>query len=144
MQYDGRNLERTFRFPSNNLNTDDGPFRATTLSSNIPSTFSFGAAYVANINEDNQVLLNAVFSNFNEASDQVFGGIEYGFKNFFFLRGGYNYEAQIDTDDQLFGAALGAGIRYPVGSFEFMFDYAWRDLTDYFDANNIFTIKLAF
>ena len=44
----------------------------------------------------------------------------------------------------LIGASFGAGINYPVGNFNFQLDYAYRDVTDYFDASNIFTVKLSF
>ncbi len=143
MQYDGRNLERTFNIPGTSLQTEDGFFRGVPLKSDIPSTFSFGISYVANINEDNSLLFTSAFTNQNDASDELFGGLEYGFKDFFYVRGGYNYEAQ-SNDNQIFGGAFGAGLRYPLGDFVFQFDYAFRQLTDYFSNNNIFTVKLGF
>ena len=39
--------------------------------------------------------------------------------------------------------AVGAGINYPLGDGDFRFDYAYRH-SEYFDANNIFTIFLGF
>lgn len=143
MKYGGKNLERTEDMPSSSLLTDDGYFSGVALSSDIPSVFSFAASYTANINEDNAVLFSGSFANNNDASDVVFGGLEYGFKDLFFLRGGYGYQTQA-SDDQVFGASFGAGLKYPLGSFVFGFDYAFRQLTDYFDSNNIFTIKLMF
>jgi hypothetical protein len=142
MQYNGRNLERTYNIQSSNINTDEGFFRGVPLASDIPSLFSFGLIYHININEMNTFALSASFSNFNEASDQAYGGVEYGFKEMFYLRGGYNYELQ--ADNQIFGASFGAGLQFPLGNFNFVMDYAFRQLTDYFDSNNIFTIKLMF
>ncbi len=141
MQYNGANLERQFPLPSTSTQVDDGPFRGVALKSDIPSLFSFGAAYTANINEENVVTASAAFSNFNDSSDQFYGGIEYGFKNFFFLRGGYVYEPQ-RPQDQIFGATFGFGANVPVGNFDITFDYAFRQVTDFFDSNNIFTIKI--
>lgn len=141
MTYDGRNLERTFEIPSSSLITDNGYFRGVSLASDIPSTFSAGISYVKNVNEENSVLLNGTFTNSNASSDLLYGGIEYGFKDLFFLRGGYNQQLQ-STEDQIFGFSLGAGVKYPIGTFDFYFDYAFRQLTDYFDTNHIFTIKL--
>jgi hypothetical protein len=143
MQYNGGNLERQYQIQSTNIQSEDGFFRGVPLSSDIPSVFSFGVAYTANMNEDNALLLNASFSNNNDASDVVLGGLQYGFKDFFFLRGGYNYQTQNNTD-QIFGASFGAGLKYPVGGFVFVFDYAFRQLTDYFDSNHIFTIKMMY
>lgn len=143
MQYDGRNMEESRPINGGSLIVDDGYYKGIALKSDIPSLFSFGLNYKVNVNEENNFMINGAFSNFNDASDQLFGGVEYGFKNLFFLRGGYNYEVQAGSD-QIFGASFGAGLSYPVGGFNFALDYAWRQLTDYFDSNHIFTIKLAF
>lgn len=142
MQYRGRDLDRPARIPGAPPNAEDGFFSGNTQAADIPSVFSFGLMYRVNVNEDNKFALTGAFSNFNDASDQVFGGVEYGFKELFFLRGGYNYEVQ--AEDQLFGFSFGAGLNYTVGRFGFTFDYAFRQLTEFFDSNNIFTIKLAF
>lgn len=141
MQFDGRNLEHASIIPGATPDADNGYFRGVTLESDIPSTFSFGATYTMDLNEDNLVHLSGSFVNQNDASDQFFGGIEYSYTDFIFLRGGYSYDAN-NIDDQLFGASFGAGIKYQIGDFDFYVDYAYRQLLDYFDANQIFTIKL--
>jgi opacity protein-like surface antigen len=141
MQYRGRNLERQYEQPSSNLISDDGYFEGIPLTSDIPSTFSIGATYVREIGEENSVLLNGTFTNNNTFSDVLFGGIEYTFKNLFFLRGGYSYQAQ-NSRNSVFGISAGAGIKYPVGSFDFTLDYAFRQITDYFNNSNIFTVKI--
>ncbi len=141
MQYDGRNLEHPTSIPNAVPGSDNGYFRGVTLASDIPSTFSFGASYAFDIDESNSLNLNGAFINQNEASDQFFGGLEYDFNDFIFLRGGYAYDAN-NLSDQLFGASFGAGIKYQIGDFDFYVDYAYRQLLDYFDANQIFTIKL--
>jgi hypothetical protein len=143
MRYDGRNLERSFDIPGTSLQTDNGFFRGSALASDIPSTFSFGASYTAQFNEENSLMFTGTFTNQNDASDIGFGGLEYAFRNFFFLRAGYNVQLQ-NNDDNIFGAAAGVGLQYSMGDFKFIFDYAYRQLTDYFDDSNIFTIKLAF
>lgn len=139
MQYDGRNLERTARITG--PESDEGFFRGVPISSDIPSVFSFGFSYGLNFNEQNTLMATGVFSNFNEASDKFYGGLEYAFQDLFFLRGGYAYNAQ-NRDDQIFDYTLGAGLMYPLGNFDFSFDYAFRQVTDYFDANHVFTVKL--
>jgi hypothetical protein len=143
LKYSGSNLERSALMPSNSLIRENGYFSGVALAADIPSVFSFGVSYTANFNEDNAFLISGAFNNHNAASDDLYGGLQYGFKNFFFLRGGYNYQVQ-NSDNQIFGASFGAGLRYQLSSFVFVFDYAFRQLTDYFDSNNIFTIKLMF
>jgi hypothetical protein len=143
MKYEGRNLERTSPIQNVNPQTDVGYYEGVSLASDIPSIFSFGVGYSMSFNEQNSVSLSGNFSNFNDASDQAYGGIEYGFRETVYLRGGYNYEVQ-NADDQIFGASFGAGLEYPLGNFDFKFDYAFRQLTDYFDSSNIFTVKIGF
>jgi hypothetical protein len=140
MKYNGRNLENRYQIQSSSLISDDGFYRGVPLASDIPSTFSVGVSYLVDFNEENAVVLNGTFNNANAASDLLTGGLEYGFRDLFFLRGGYGYNLQ-NSDDNIFGASFGAGIKYPIGNFDFYFDYAYRQLTDYFDANNIFTVK---
>jgi hypothetical protein len=141
MKYDGRNMEYATRFPNATPDADNGYFRGVALESDIPSTFSVGVSYLFDLDESNLVNFSGTFVNQNDASDQFFGGVEYGYDNFLFLRGGYVYDAN-DADNQLFGASFGGGINYAVGEFEIQVDYAYRQLLDYFDANHIFTIKL--
>jgi hypothetical protein len=140
LQYDGRNLESSYPIPGAPPTTDNGYFRAVPLASDIPSTFSFGFSYLANVAEMNNVELNAAFTNFNESSDQLYGGLEYGFKDLIFLRGGYLYNLQ-SSDESIFGFSAGAGLKYSLGNMDFYLDYAYRQLTDYFDASNIFCLK---
>jgi len=141
MKYNGRNLERRYQIQSSSLITDDGFFRGVPLASDIPSNFSVGISYHMKVNEENGLILNGTFNNANAASDLLSGGLEYEFRNLIFLRGGYGYNLQ-NSDDNIFGASFGAGIKYPIGNFDFYFDYAYRQLTDYFDANNVFTVKI--
>lgn len=141
MQYDGRNLERTGRIPGSSPDADVGYFRGVPITSDIPSIFGFGISYALNINEQNSILANGVFANHNESSDEFYGGLEYAFQDLFFLRGGYVYNSQ-NSDNQIFDYTFGAGLKYPLGNFDFFFDYAYRQVSDYFDANNVFTVKL--
>jgi len=141
MQYDGRNLEYSGRLVDQGPDADVGFFRGVPIASDVPSTFSFGLSYSLNFNEQNSLMATGVFANQNEASDQFFGGLEYAFLDLFFLRGGYTYNSQ-NHENQLFDYTLGAGLKYPLGNFDFYFDYAFRQISDYFDANHVFTVKL--
>ena len=141
MQYDGRNLEQATIFPNATPDADNGYFRGVALESDIPSTFSFGVSYLVDIDESSLVNLSGTFVNQNDASDQFFGGLEYGYDNLIFLRGGYVYDAN-SADNQLFGASFGGGIIYSIGEFDLHVDYAYRQLLDYFDANHVFTLKI--
>jgi len=144
MRYSGTSLEQTFLVNSPNPDRDDGFFSSVAIESDIPSLFGFGMSYNVNVNEENSFVLSGAFSNYNDASDRIFSGVEYNFREMFYLRGGYNYEAQVDAADQLFGATFGAGVNWSLGTFGFAADYAYQQVNDYFDSGNIFTVKLTY
>jgi len=141
MKFAGRNLERTYQISGADINADNGYYEGVALASDVPSLFTFGMAYTVDLNEDNLVNLTGTFSSLNDASDKSNIGLEYSWQNMVFLRGGYNYLSEGQTDN-IFGASFGAGIKYQIGDFDVYFDYAYMQMTNYFDANNVFTIKL--
>lgn len=141
LQYEGRNLENQYMMPGSDLGSDNGFFNSLAQSSNLPSLFGFSFAYKYRLSETSSIMGTAAFSNFNDYYDQVNAGIEYSYNDFFFLRGGYKLEAD-NIDNQLYGMSLGAGMKYTVGNFKLVLDYAYQQLTDYFDAQNIFSIKI--
>ncbi|KAA3608421.1 MAG: hypothetical protein D8M58_19255 [Calditrichaeota bacterium] len=143
MQYDGRNLETESQIPGSNVGADNGFFRGIAVESNIPTIFTMGLAYKVNINESNNVNFMGSFSNFNEANDEIYAGAEYALNNTVFLRGGYHALTE-QNDDNLFGATFGAGLNYEIDEFVVTIDYAFSQVTDYFDSNNVFTIKFAY
>ena len=63
------------------------------------------------------------FSHPSDNNERVNIGGEYGFNQFFFLRGGYNLS--YDTH----GAAAGFGLRFDTTqTSDLLFDYSWVDL----------------
>jgi len=84
------------------------------------------------------------FTNNNFFEDVVSFGLEYGFLNTFYLRGGYNYLLNSKPEDNLYGLTLGAGVSYGFeGTVYFDFDYAYRAVRDFpTGAQHVFTVKL--
>ena len=112
-------------------------------SSNLPATVELGLAYTTQVDESNNLLFTGIFENNNLGNDGARFGLEYNYDNFLFARGGYNHTLKVDAEDLLYTWVVGAGIHYPLGGLDFTFDYAYR-YSQYFDANNIFTIILGF
>ena len=108
----------------------------------LPSTFELGFGYRPTINEMNSLLISTSFQNNNFSSDEYKAGIEYGYNNMFFLRGGYGAGPQ-NTEDYIFGFSAGVGLNYNFESLAFKVDYAYRD-TDFFDGNHIFSVAFGF
>lgn len=143
MSYSGQDLQVKRpvddRFPGSRT----GPYAAVTEEFGIPSYFEISTTYNYNINEENNVLLGTTFRNNNSLEDQLAFGLEYGFMNTFFVRGGYNMMLE-NSKESIYGLTLGAGINYAFSDgLGFAFDYAYRDVKDFPTANHIFTVKLA-
>ena len=94
-------------------------------SARIPSMFRVGSS-VALINGADQKLVGSLeFSHPPDNAERLNVGAEYAFKNFAFIRGGYNinYDAE--------GLAGGAGFHFPVSvAGQANLDYAYTDMKD--------------
>lgn len=108
----------------------------------LPSSFELGLAYRANITGDYMLTLASSFENNNFTDDAYKFGLEYGFRNLLFLRGGYDYQPPKSADrENIFGLTFGAGVHMNVGTVDVTFDYAFR-ATKFFDNNHVFSVKL--
>lgn len=104
----------------------------------IPSALQMGLGYVTHFDE-HQLEFAASFASNNYYSDEYNFGVEYGFNDLIFIRGGYTYAPDIDKDDRLYDFTAGFGINYDLGGVNFKVDYAFRN-TQYFDNGHVFSV----
>jgi hypothetical protein len=110
----------------------------------LPSTIEFGLGYKKAFDEVNAVLLTTSFQSNNFSGDEYRLGLEYGFQNMLFLRGGYTASQKDQTGGPyLYGPSFGLGVQYALGSVDVSFDYAFRAVK-VFDANHVISLKLGF
>jgi hypothetical protein len=91
----------------------------------IPAIFRVGSSLSLMQRADQQILGSFEFSHPPDNAERLNIGAEYMFKNFVFVRGGYNinYDAE--------GVAGGAGFHFPVSvAGEANLDYAYTDMRD--------------
>ncbi len=152
-----KNLGPNMAFSGPNLlrqGTTVGDIRGTqwysvdAASFELPSQMQVGLAYDRQLGDMNRLTVFGNFTNNNYSSDLYNVGVEYAFNNLIFVRGGYNYAPQAPKDQtgqtsQLYDFALGAGINYNLGAFNFTFDYAYQHAV-MLSSNNVFTVKLGF
>ena len=93
--------------------------------------------------EKNSLIVTGVFQNNNVERDAIKFGAEYNYDNFVALRAGYVHTDGADAANVLYTFTMGAGIKYKLGNAMLSLDYAFRD-SQYFDSNNMFTIKVGF
>ncbi len=144
MNYTGQDLANRTIIPGSIPGSSTGSYEVITEGFQIPSFFQLSMTYALNINEQNNLLFAGAYTANNSFEDVANLGLEYGFMNNFFVRGGYNFLVQ-NASDYIYGLTFGAGLDYKLGGeVGFVFDYAFRDVKDFPTANHVFTIKLSF
>jgi opacity protein-like surface antigen len=143
MIYSGNDLQVKTDVPGSQIGAKSGVYEAVTEEYQMPSYFEISTAYSYNINDQNNLIIGSNFRNNNAAEDQLSFGLEYGFINTFFIRGGYNMLLE-NTQQQIYGATFGAGIQYSIAeNMNIKFDYAFRSVKDFPDPNHVITVKLS-
>lgn len=142
MQYTGDDLKIRTEVPGSGYASGNGLYQADAESFEIPSYFELSVAYDYFMSDDNQLAIGTTFRNNNNFEDQMMFGMEYGFLNTFFLRGGYDLLLQ-NNDQSIYDYTLGAGINYETsGGITIGFDYAFRNVKEFESANHVFTVIL--
>ncbi|MGE5351847.1 MAG: PorV/PorQ family protein [Acidobacteriota bacterium] len=88
-----------------------------------PTIFRIGFAFEPYQSEDQMVTTSIQLNHPNDNSENVSTGIEYKWKNIFFVRGGYKF----NVEEQNY--SLGAGLRMPLRVADVTFDYAFSNFT---------------
>ncbi|MGE5400796.1 MAG: PorV/PorQ family protein [Ignavibacteriales bacterium] len=88
-----------------------------------PTIFRIGFAFEPYQSEDQMITTSVQLNHPNDNSENVSAGIEYKWKNLFFLRGGYKF----NVEEQNY--SLGAGVRMPLRIADVTFDYAFSNFT---------------
>jgi len=114
----------------------------------LPSCMEIGLGYERKFDEKNSIVIGGMFRNNNYQDDEYNLGAEYNFNDLLFLRGGYTFSPQADTDptgagSYIYDYTVGGGLHYNVSGVDLAFDYTYRHVK-YFDANNIITLRVGF
>jgi len=141
MQFDGTGLLQ--EAVVNDFNRPPQFYRVEAAPFELPSQFELGLGYKPKINEQNSLLVSGSFQNNNFSADEYKFGLEYGYDNTFFIRGGYALAPDLESDQYIYGFSAGAGINYSFEDIAIKVDYAYRDV-EFFDGNHIFGITLGF
>jgi len=144
MKFDGTGLYRTAtssdgRRPEQRYKTDAASFE-------LPSIVEIGLAYEGKAGDNMLWSLNGSFTNNSLYMDEYRVGGEFGFAMEsleLFGRAGLGMVPQAEEKENIFGATFGAGITYATTGITITLDYAYRQV-EFFDANNVFSVKLGF
>lgn len=142
MVYSGSNLQFRTGIPGTVPGSRTGMFEVVAEPFQIPSYFELALGYKYDINEQNMLQIASTFRNNNVLEDQMKFGLEYGFNQMFFVRGGYDLLLE-NTSKNTFGFTAGAGVNYQLSDgINVVLDYAFREVKEFPTANHIFTVKL--
>ncbi len=142
MRFTGSGFERSVTAPGQNPQTS--PAKAVRFQAaefELPSWISIDGAIDFYSVEKNRASFYGAFQSNNFSKDIYRAGVEYGYDERYFVRGGYTMDQ--DQEDYLYGLTFGAGVMLSLGETDVTFEYSWSE-TEFFDNIQYFTGKLNF
>jgi hypothetical protein len=105
----------------------------------IPAVFRVGTSFQFMQSAEHTLVGSFDFSHPPDNAERANIGAEYGFRDFLFVRGGYNFNYDAE------GLAAGAGLRFPVSTLHTVanVDYAYTDMMDLGAAHRV-SLRLRF
>ncbi len=130
MQYGGNGLVRLEQLNDQDNNSTPNAVSLDGADYELPSLLNFGVTYTRMMGSSASLTTVANFRSNSFSENQYTGALELGLRNILFVRGGYQYEADLDKSFYT-GLNAGAGLNFSVGGTGVMVDYAYR-ATRYF------------
>lgn len=147
MSFSGNSLQYSNNLTGGNLGSPTANYNVPAEEFQLPSYFELSTAYDYNLSEENKLMVGATFRNNNVTDDEIRLGLEYGFRNMFFVRGGYCTSVQSSSgpvSNINDGFTFGAGVNYSFADgMNFILDYSYQQVKEFPNPNHTFTIKLS-
>lgn len=142
MQLKGRDLRQAIDIDQNNNgNNPRNPGYLETDTWALPLTFRVGVSMDAYRTGEHRLVVAADALAPGDNAQAASFGAEYGFRDLFYVRGGYRQAFTAQTSDQ--GWAAGFGLRYGFGRFQIRGDYVLQEMQP-FGNPQTFTIGVGF
>jgi opacity protein-like surface antigen len=144
MTFDGADLLRKAEENIDKSKRGNQFYKISAASFELPSQLLLGVSYNKSFSDQFQAIVSTSFSNNNFSNDEYNLAVELNYNGLLFLRGGYSFvdEAAGTTEEQIFGATFGAGVKLK-STMDVTIDYGYRGVT-YFNPNHIVTVKFGF
>ena len=131
LTFDGTGLTRQVRLPGQEPTAQNNAVLVESEGVQLPSLLNFGVAYSRDIGAGSVVTVLGNYRSNSFDQDQFSGGLELGFQDIVYVRGGYQLTE--DMDQTFFqGASFGAGLNLNLGGTRLTIDYAYLP-TDFFE-----------
>lgn len=144
VKFDGPGLLRQARGDDSRRPTQFYQIQAASWE--LPTSIEIGVAYDRKMSEALGYNVNASYTNNTLALDsyKVGGEGTYAYNNLIVaLRGGIDLMDKGTSDEQIFGPTAGVGFVYKTTGIDIGIDYAYRAV-DFFESNNMFSLRLGF
>lgn len=128
--YSGPGLEYSVAVPGDDPEAAPRIMSLSASPFELPSYFQVGLSYEWEFENNSSFKLNGDFQSNNFSNDEWRLGGEFAYEELLYLRGGYVYCSQ---DEYLYGPALGAGLRFKMGTTMTSIDYSHTFVDSYFD-----------
>lgn len=142
LKFSGGELETTVPDTGAMPNQEPSAFSRSTEEYVLPMAFKGGVAYTWALNPGSAVIFAFDFLHPNDGGERFQLGLEYGWNEMLFLRGGYSYDpdmlkmpfgeerdkADWEDDHMTLGGTFGVGLAYPMGGQDLRLDYAGQDM----------------
>jgi hypothetical protein len=109
----------------------------------LPSSIELGFGYKPQLDEMNSLQIAGTFQNNNFSGDEYKVGLEYGYNNIFFIRGGYSMSPKSQSEEYIYGLTAGVGVNYDLEGIGIKIDYAFRKV-EFLGDNHVFGLTLGF
>jgi hypothetical protein len=135
MKFTGAGFDNTYE------DVGKRPVSSDNAAFELPTSINLGLSYDFLGNGPSAAIFSGNFRANNQADDYWQGGLEYGYDEKYFIRGGYKYSVQ---EGFIYGASFGAGLVFPIGESSISFEYSWAETDEVFDDNQFFTVGVEF
>ncbi len=140
LTFGGTGLVRQVRLPGQEPTAQQNAILIEAEGVQLPALLNFGVAYSRDIGAGSVVTVLGNFRSNSFDQDQYSGGLELGFQDIVYVRGGYQLTE--DMDQTFFqGATFGAGLNLNLGGTALTIDYAYLP-TDFFDDVQYITLSV--
>lgn len=131
LKYDGTGLDRTVKLPEQQGNASNNTLQIDSEGVELPTLLNFGVSYAREMGAGAVVTALGNFRSNSFDQNQYSGGLELGFQDLVFVRGGFQLVEDMDATFYQ-GATFGAGLNLSFGGTRLTVDYAVAP-TDFFD-----------
>lgn len=141
MHYAGSDFGQPLDFPDSDPSAAPRSVVTESSSFDLPATFQVGVSADGFRSEESRLMVATAFQSNSYADNELRVGAEYDWREQLYLRAG---TAASPQEDYVWGVNYGGGARASLGEWRVFVDYARQSTSDFFDDQNLVSIRIQF